>query len=162
MTHTAPEHTDAHWLAFSVRLAKENVAAGGGPFGAIIVRDGQLVSTGTNRVTRDNDPTAHAEVTAIREAGRKLETFDLTGCELVTSCEPCPLCLSAALWARVDRIIYTADRYDAAKAGFDDLAFYDLFDTPREQWTTPVQAIAIDNHTAPFDAWLANTERVAY
>lgn len=162
MTHTALESTDAHWLSFAVRLAKENVDAGGGPFGALIVRDGQLVSTGTNRVTRDYDPTAHAEVVAIREACRKLETFDLSGCELVTSCEPCPLCLSAALWARVDRIVYTADRYDAAKAGFDDLAFYELFETPREQWTTPVQVIEIDSHTAPFDAWLATPDRVAY
>ncbi|WP_034273451.1 nucleoside deaminase [Haloechinothrix halophila] len=163
MTQTTPrDAAETSWLSFAVRLARENVAAGGGPFGALIVRDGQLVATGTNRVTLDSDPTAHAEVVAIREACRKLATFDLTGCELVSSCEPCPLCVSAALWARVDRVSYTADRYDAAKAGFDDLAFYDLFETPRAEWSVPVLAIETEDHTAPFDAWLAKDDRVAY
>lgn len=146
----------------AVRLASENVAAGGGPFGALITRAGQLVSTGTNRVTRDLDPTAHAEVVAIRDACRKLGRFDLTGCELVASCEPCPLCLSSALWARVDRVIYTADRYDAAKAGFDDLVFYDLFETPRESWQMPVREIELGTSNTPFDAWMAKADRVAY
>lgn len=159
---TSSASTDTGWLELSVRLATENVAAGGGPFGALIVRDGQLVSTGVNRVTRDHDPTAHAEVVAIREASRKLGRFDLTGCVLVTSCEPCPLCVSAALWARVDRILYTADRYDAAKAGFDDLAFYELFDKPRDEWTTPVRSVETATASAPFDAWLANPDRVEY
>ncbi|MGH3951062.1 MAG: nucleoside deaminase [Pseudonocardiaceae bacterium] len=162
MTHTPTETTDAGWLELAVRLARENVAAGGGPFGALIVRDGQLVSTGTNRVTRDLDPTAHAEVVAIRDACRKLGTFQLTGCELFTSCEPCPLCLSAALWARVDRVLYAADRYDAAKAGFDDLVFYDLFETPHEDWHMPVQVVATETRVAPFEAWLAKGDRVAY
>ncbi|MPY80398.1 MAG: nucleoside deaminase [Actinophytocola sp.] len=165
MTHSeiAPAtDTESGWLALAVRLARENVAAGGGPFGALVVRDGQLVSTGTNRVTLDSDPTAHAEVVAIRGACRKLGTFDLTGCELVSSCEPCPLCVSAALWSRLDRVVYTADRYDAAKAGFDDLAFYDLFEQPRTDWPMPVRAVALTDSSAPFDAWLANTERVAY
>lgn len=154
--------TDTKWLDMAVRLASENVAAGGGPFGALITRNGQLVSTGTNRVTRDLDPTAHAEVVAIRDACRKLGRFDLSGCELVASCEPCPLCLSSALWARVDRVIYTADRYDAAKAGFDDLVFYDLFETPREGWQMPVQAIEVATSRAPFDAWQSKADRVAY
>lgn len=154
--------SDTKWLELSVRLAQENVAAGGGPFGALIVRDGQLITTGTNRVTRDFDPTAHAEVVAIRDACRKLGRFDLSGCELVASCEPCPLCLSAALWARVDRVIYTADRYDAAKAGFDDLLFYDLFTTPREDWHMPVRPLDIEERSAPFDAWLAKPDRTAY
>lgn len=161
MTH-AETATDTSWLTLAVRLARENVAAGGGPFGALVVRDGQLVSTGTNRVTLDADPTAHAEVVAIRCACRKLDTFDLTGCELVSSCEPCPLCVSAALWARLDRVTYTADRYDAAKAGFDDLAFYDLFEQSRTDWPMPVSAVALDASRTPFDAWLANSERVAY
>lgn len=161
-TSSDPSSTDAGWLAMSVRLAQENVVAGGGPFGALIVRDGQLISTGTNRVTRDFDPTAHAEVVAIREACRKLGRFDLAGCDLVASCEPCPLCLSASLWARVDRVIYTADRYDAAKAGFDDLAFYDLFATPRESWHMPVKAVEIDTRVTPFEAWLAKVDRIEY
>lgn len=154
--------SDSGWLALAVRLARENVAAGGGPFGALVVRDGQLIATGTNRVTLDSDPTAHAEVVAIRDACRKLATFDLTGCELVSSCEPCPLCVSASLWARLDRVIYTADRFDAAKAGFDDLAFYDLFEQPRTDWPMPVRAMPLSDSASPFDAWLANAERVAY
>ncbi|MFB9725062.1 nucleoside deaminase [Haloechinothrix salitolerans] len=154
--------SDSGWLTLAVRLARENVAAGGGPFGALVVRDGQLVSTGTNRVTLDHDPTAHAEVVAIREACRKLGTFDLTGCELISSCEPCPLCVSASLWARVDRVVYTADRYDAAKAGFDDLAFYDMLERPRAEWSMPVRVVSLPDSRSPFDAWLANAERVEY
>src|SRR5438874_2765446 len=108
------------WLDRAVDLATDNVAEGGGPFGAVIIRgESELISVGVNRVTRDLDPTAHAEVVAIREACRKLGDFKLDGCVLVTSCEPCPLCLAAALWARVDRVVFAADRYDAAKAGFD-------------------------------------------
>lgn len=163
MTNAAPELIDAHWLSMAVKLAEENVAAGGGPFGALIVRDGQLITVGTNRVTRDVDPTAHAEVVAIRDACRKLGRFDLSGCELVASCEPCPLCLAAALWARVDRVTYTANRHDAAKAGFDDLLFYELFETPRDEWRhLPVLVRETANQTAPFDAWLTKGDRVAY
>jgi guanine deaminase len=159
----APAQTDdATWLTQALQLATANVAAGGGPFGALVVHDRQLVSTGVNRVTRDHDPTAHAEVVAIREACRRLGTFDLSGCVLVSSCEPCPLCLSAALWARVDRVTYAADRYDAARAGFDDLAFYELFETPREGWSVPVRCVPADGHAEPFDAWLSDPERVAY
>src|SRR5438874_606486 len=117
-----PVQSDLHpWLDRAVALATENVEAGGGPFGALIIRgDSELISVGVNRVTRDIDPTAHAEVVAIREACRKLSDFRLDGCVLVTSCEPCPLCLAAALWSRVDQVVYAADRYDAASAGFDD------------------------------------------
>jgi guanine deaminase len=122
--------TDQHWLSRAVELAVENVAAGGGPFGAVIVRDGGLVATGQNRVTRDLDPTAHAEVNAIRRACASLGDFSLAGCTLYTSCEPCPLCLTASLWARLDRVVYAADRHDAARAGFDDRAFYDLLGQP--------------------------------
>lgn len=151
------------WLDRAVALATENVEAGGGPFGAVIVRDGsELISVGVNRVTRDFDPTAHAEVVAIREACRKLSSFTLDGCVLVTSCEPCPLCLAAALWSRVDQVVYAADRYDAAAAGFDDLAFYKLFESPRDTWTVPVAHLSVDQHNAPFDAWAANPARVEY
>ncbi len=104
-----------------------NVDEGGGPFGAVVVKDGELVAIGQNRVTRDLDPTAHAEVLAIRSACAELGDFALTGCSLYASCEPCPLCVSAALWSRVDRVVYAADRDDAARGGFDDRAFYDLF-----------------------------------
>ncbi|MBP2323737.1 tRNA(Arg) A34 adenosine deaminase TadA [Kibdelosporangium banguiense] len=150
------------WLAQALRLATENVAAGGGPFGAIVVRDGSVIATGTNQVTPTLDPTAHAEIVAIRNACQAIGDFRLTGCVLVSSCEPCPLCLSAALWARLDRVIYAADRHDAAAAGFDDRAFYDLFAQPRETWPVPVHCIRADAYDAPFKAWSANTDRIDY
>jgi guanine deaminase len=158
---TEPASTD--WaLRHVVACAVDNVAAGGGPFAAVVVRGDRVVSEGVNRVTRDLDPTAHAEVVAIRTACQELDTFSLAGCVLVSSCEPCPLCLAAALWARVDRVVYVADRDDAARAGFDDRAFYDLFAAPRETWATPVQQTRIESAGAPFDAWLAKPDRVAY
>jgi guanine deaminase len=145
-----------------VQCAVDNVAAGGGPFAALIVRGGTVVSEGVNRVTRDLDPTAHAEVVAIRAACRALNDFSLAGCVLVSSCEPCPLCLAAALWARVDEVVYIADRDDAARGGFDDRAFYELFGRPRDEWATPVRESRIPAAAAPFDAWLAKSDRVAY
>ena len=154
--------TDANWLDAVVRLAIQNVADGGGPFAALIVRGDEIVAEGVNRVTRDLDPTAHAEVVAMRNACQAVGDFNLAGCVLVSSCEPCPLCLAAALWARVDAIVYAADRHDAARGGFDDLAFYDLFDTPRDQWALPVEQEAVPSASAPFDAWLAKTDRVDY
>jgi len=153
---------DQGFLDLAVELAVQNVADGGGPFGAVVVRDGVVISRGQNRVTRDNDPTAHAEVQAIRAACRELGTFSLAGCTLYSSCEPCPMCLASSLWARVDRVLFAADRYDAARGGFDDRAFYELFDTPRSQWAVPVQQQRDENSPAPFDAWLASVERVDY
>jgi guanine deaminase len=153
---------EERWCDEAIRLATENVADGGGPFGAVIIRAGEVVSTGTNRVTPDLDPTAHAEVVAIRAACVRLNDFRLTGCVLVSSCEPCPLCLSAALWARVDRVLYAADRHDAASAGFDDRAFYDLFDQPRDSWPLPVTQLSTTDNIAPFSAWLSRSDRVEY
>lgn len=153
---------DAPWLELAVRLATENVAAGGGPFGAVIVRDGELIATGQNRVTRDNDPTAHAEVTAIRAACAAVGDFSLAGATLYTSCEPCPLCASAALWARVERVVFAADRHDAARAGFDDREFYELFARDRATWPTPVVELRLDAAAEPFDAWLADAARTDY
>ena len=153
---------DATWLAHAVDLATTNVEHGGGPFGAIIVRGDELVSSGQNRVTRDMDPTAHAEVVAIRSACTVLGDFSLAGCALFTSCEPCPLCLSAALWARLDRVVFAADRDDAARGGFDDRAFYDLFEKPRSEWPMTVAAHPVPDGFAPFDAWLAKSDRIKY
>lgn len=158
-THVRAED---EWLAASVALATENVTAGGGPFGAFIVENGVEIGRGVNRVTLDNDPTAHAEVCAIRAACRNKEDFVLRGCTLYTSCEPCPLCLSAALWARVDRVVYAADRHDAARGGFDDLAFWSLFGTPGSQWPMPVGAGEVTGATSPFEAWLRHGDRTAY
>ena len=166
-TLTAEGTDETGWLASAVTLAAGSVAGGGGPFGALVVRDGVVIARGTNQVTRRLDPTAHAEVVAIRAACVALGTFRLTGCVLVASCEPCPLCVSAALWARVDRVVYAADRDMAAAAGFDDRAFYELFATPREQW--PVQVVqagaaqlAATDPDAPFAAWRNRVDRTDY
>lgn len=153
---------DAGWLSQAVDLAKANVADGGGPFGAVIVRGDELVARGQNRVTRDTDPTAHAEVVAIRAACQAVGDFSLAGCTLYTSCEPCPLCLSASLWSRLDRVVYAADRDDAARGGFDDRTFYKLFDTPRSEWSMSVTAHPLPDGFAPFEAWLAKDDRIRY
>lgn len=148
----------------ALSLAESNVADGGGPFGAVVVRsdDGAVIATGVNRVTRDLDPTAHAEVVAVRAACRAVGDFSLAGYVLVSSCEPCPLCLAAALWSRTDGVVYAADRHDAATAGFDDSAFYDLFARPREEWEIPVTHLPTARRTAPFDVWRAHAGRTPY
>ncbi|UMG91461.1 nucleoside deaminase [Nocardioides sp. TF02-7] len=156
------DYDDATWLSHAVDLATANVAHGGGPFGAVIVRGDALVSSGQNRVTRDLDPTAHAEVVAIRSACAVLGDFSLAGCTLYASCEPCPLCLSAALWARLDRVVFAADRDDAARGGFDDRAFHELFGKARSEWQLRVEQHPVPTGTAPFDAWLAEEGRTAY
>ena len=153
---------DAGWLARTIELATANVAAGGGPFGAVVVRDGVVLAEGQNRVTRDNDPTAHAEVVAIRAACASLGDFSLAGATLYTSCEPCPLCLAAALWARIDRVVYAADRDDAARGGFDDREFYELFARDRATWPVTIEAVRPDDAASPFRAWLANEARTEY
>ena len=158
---TAPSVSESI-LRRVVDFAVDNVAAGGGPFAALIVRGDEVLAEGVNRVTRDLDPTAHAEVVAIRTACRVIQDFSLTGCVLVSSCEPCPMCLAAAMWARLDEVVYVADRDDAARAGFDDRAFYDLFDQPRSVWPTPVHQVRIAPAPAPFDAWLAKSDRIHY
>ena len=153
---------EGRWLAEAIHLATDNVAAGGGPFGALIVEGDTVVGRGVNRVTRDNDPTAHAEVMAIRDACSARGDFRLGGTTLYTSCEPCPLCLSASLWARVDRVVFAADRHDAARGGFDDLEFYELFSRDRSQWSTEIVGLSVPEAAAPFDAWLADGQRARY
>ncbi|WP_211212907.1 nucleoside deaminase [Actinopolyspora mortivallis] len=160
-TVAAPQHLES-WMRRAIALATDSVASGGGPFGAVIGRGDEVVATGTNMVTTNLDPTAHAEVTAIRNACLELDSFRLDGCVLVTSCEPCPMCMASALWARLDEIVYAADRDDAAAAGFDDRAFYELFTDPNAVWPTPVRPVAVDNRTAPFDAWRNKPDRVEY
>ena len=161
MSDTDPR-TDARWLAAAVDLAVRNVADGGGPFGAVVVGGAELLAEGQNRVTRDNDPTAHAEVVAIRRACAARGDFSLAGTTLYASCEPCPLCMASVLWARVDRVVYAADRHDAARGGFDDLAFYELFARDRSTWEVRVDAVAVPGSAEPFDAWLRNADRTAY
>ena len=158
MTHA----DDKLWLGRAIELATLNVTDGGGPFGAVVVRDGLVVAEGQNRVTANLDPTAHAEVVAIRAACQTVGDFSLAGTTLYASCEPCPLCLSAALWARVDRVVYAADRDDAARGGFDDREFYELFARDRDTWHVSIEALRPDNAPAPFDAWLAHEHRTDY
>ncbi|MER7015227.1 nucleoside deaminase [Saccharopolyspora sp. NPDC000359] len=158
----AATNTEQDWMTRAIELATANVATGGGPFGALVIKDGEVVATGTNRVTADLDPTAHAEVTAIRNACQALGTFKLDGCILATSCEPCPMCLASALWARLDRVLYAADRNDAAQAGFDDRAFYRVFEDPNTPTPTPVTRIEVPNRNEAFEAWQNKPDRVDY
>lgn len=134
----------------------------GGPFGCVVVKDGTIIAEGNNSVTSTNDPTAHAEVVAIRNACEKLGTFQLTGCEIYTSCEPCPMCLGAIYWARPDRIFYAATRHDAADAGFDDSFIYDELHIPDSQRTIPTQAINRDDAVKLFDQWKRKENKTAY
>lgn len=160
-----PEN-DETWLKHTLDLAVANVADGGGPFGAVVVRDDALLATGQNRVTRDHDPSAHAEVLAIRGACARVGDFSLAGATLYTSCEPCPMCLATGLWARLDRVVYAADRDDAARAGFDDRVFYELFGAVRAHdhadWPMRVTELRLAGCEAPFDAWLAKGDRTDY
>jgi guanine deaminase len=149
------------YLDQAVRLAVSNVADGGGPFGALVVTSDGKLHFGVNRVTRDNDPTAHAEVVAIRTAAADSGNFDLSGAVLYASCEPCPLCLAAALWARMDRVYFAADRHGAAAAGFDDALFYEFFDGTRPE-LMPVRQTDIPASNDPFDAWREKPDRTEY
>lgn len=146
----------------AIALALENVEEGGGPFGAVIARDGEIIAEGANRVTPDCDPTAHAEVQAIREACRRLGTFDLTGCEIYASCEPCPMCLGAIYWARLDRLYFAGTKTDAAEAGFDDAFIYDELPLPVHERRLPTETMLRDEVLAPFDLWKAKDDKVEY
>ncbi|MDQ0799805.1 nucleoside deaminase [Arthrobacter sp. SLBN-112] len=159
--------TAEQFLARSIRLATANVLNSGGPFGAMIVTADGTTFDGVNRVTADNDPTAHAEVTAIRTACRELGTFDLSGAVLYTSCEPCPMCLASALWARVDRVVYAADRHDAASVGFDDAVFYEYFENQDRDSLMPVSKLELGDPQAPaalepFNTWNTLESRIDY
>lgn len=147
----------------AVQIALENVLSShGGPFGAIVVKDGQIVGTGRNEVTATNDPTAHAEVQAIREACRNLKTFQLTECELYTSCEPCPMCLGAIYWARPKNVYFACTKEDAARIGFDDQFIYEQIVVPFEQRSIPFQRIEPANVQSPFEAWAQSNKRIEY
>lgn len=146
----------------AIRLAVENVADGGGPFGAVVVTASGNEYDGANRVTTLNDPTAHAEVQAIRAAAAN-EGFDLSGSTLYASCQPCPMCLTAALWARIDRIVYAATQDDAAAAGFDDSAFYTQLCSGLKSVTdAKIVHLELDDRHAPFEAWEANSGHTEY
>lgn len=147
----------------AIELSLEHMQAGaGGPFGCVVVREGEVVAEGFNRVTSSNDPTAHAEVTAIREACRALDTFSLAGCELFTSCEPCPMCLGAIYWARLDRVYYANTKVDAAAVGFDDAFIYDELELPIGGRKVPFVPLLREEALAVFRAWDAKEDKIRY
>ena len=151
------------FLRRAIALATKNVLSGaGGPFAALIVRNGVVVAEAANTVTATNDPTAHAEVNAIRAAARALGTFTLAGCQLYTSCEPCPMCLAAAYWARIERIYYGSSAADAARAGFDDAFLYAEFRKDAPARSLPATQLLADEAWASFAAWAASPNKTIY
>jgi guanine deaminase len=150
------------FLKQAIELAVENVRRNGGPFAALIVKDGVVVATGANRVTRDGDPTAHAEVVAIREACRVLGGFQLQGCDVYTSCEPCPMCLGALYWARPARVYFAATQADAAAAGFDDAFIYKQIGMAPSERDIPMIRVGDAAATRPFEEWIGRTEKTEY
>lgn len=150
-------------MARAIALAVENVRSGrGGPFGALVVREGQVLAEGTNLVTSTNDPTAHAEVVAIREACRKLGSFQLAGCEVFTSCEPCPMCVGAIYWARPARAWFAATREDAAAAGFDDSFIYQQICLPHSEQAIPIACILREQAVSAFREWRHKPDKIPY
>lgn len=146
----------------AIELSINSVKEGGGPFGAVIARDGEIVAEGNNRVTINNDPTAHAEVNAIRNACAKLGAYDLEGCEIYTSCEPCPMCLGAIYWAHLDKIYYANDRKDAAKIGFDDDFIYKEIALSPYRRQKPSEILLRDEAIKAFKMWQAKTDKKEY
>lgn len=157
------DDTDRHYLARAVALSREHMEKGlGGPFGAVIVRDGAVLAEGWNMVTSANDPTAHAEVTAIRRACAAIGDFSLRGATLYTSCEPCPMCLASAFWARLDRIVYANTRADAAAIGFDDAFIYDEIPKEPAARALPAVHLPLEEAAAVFRAWTEKVDKVEY
>jgi tRNA(Arg) A34 adenosine deaminase TadA len=147
----------------AIELSREMMEQGqGGPFGAVIVKDGKIIAEGSNKVTSTCDPTAHAEIVAIRSACGALHDFNLKGCEIYTSCEPCPMCLAAIYWARLDRIYYANARVDAAKIGFDDDFLYKEIPLPIESRSLPMMRLLPEEAILAFDAWDAKADKIRY
>lgn len=155
---------DSYFLQLAVNMAAENVRSGnGGPFGAVIVKNGAVIGKGVNSVTSNNDPTAHAEVMAIRDACKNLNSFQLEGCVLYSSCEPCPMCLGAVYWARPDRLVFAASKDDAANAGFDDSFIYQEIVVEVSQRQIPTSILNKDvTYLLPFEEWDKSPLKVRY
>jgi tRNA(Arg) A34 adenosine deaminase TadA len=152
----------ASFMRRAIALAMNNMNLGGGPFGAVVVKEGQVVAEGANRVTADNDPSAHAEIVAIRGACRALRAFQLDGCDLYTSCEPCPMCLGAIYWARPARVFYGGVAADAADAGFDDAFIYEELKRPPESRGIPMIQLMREESLAVFAAWKQQPNKTPY
>lgn len=146
----------------AIACSCENIKLGGGPFGAVIVKDGKIVAEGANKVTINNDPTAHAEVMAIRNAATNLNDFNLSGCEIYTSCEPCPMCLSAIYWARIDKIWYANTKTDAKNIGFDDSFIYDEVKLPLEKRAIPITQLLREEGLQAFKQWEQKEDKTEY
>lgn len=153
---------DKQFMREAIRLANESVNRGGGPFGSVIVKDGEIVAGSSNSVTIDNDPTAHAEVNTIREACRRLGTFDLSGCTIYTSCEPCPMCLGAIYWARIGRIFYGNTRKDARDIQFADDFIYEELERPMDSRTVPIIPLLRDEALTTFRLWSEKADKTEY
>ena len=146
----------------AIQLSLESVKHGGGPFGAVIVKEGKIIAEAANRVTLDNDPTAHAEVNAIRQAARSLDRFDLSGCDIYTSCEPCPMCLGAIYWAHLNHIYYGCNRRDAADAGFDDEFIYEELSLAPAERQKMMEVLLPDESLAAFRMWKEKKDKRRY
>jgi len=151
------------FMAEAIRLSLENVESdGGGPFAALVVRNGEIIGRGTNQVTKLNDPSAHAEVLAIRDACRRLNNFQLPGCDIYTTCEPCPMCLGLIYWARPERVYYGNSAADAAAIGFDDSRIYQQISVPHAQRSIPMVQVMREQAWGAFRAWQAKPDKVPY
>ncbi len=146
----------------AIELSIDNVTNGGGPFGAVIVKDQEIIATGVNRVTSENDPTAHAEISAIREASKKLGTYDLSGCEIYSSCEPCPMCLGAIYWAHLDKLYYGNTKADAQAIGFDDQFIYKELELAPSDRKLPSHEMLHEEALEGFKAWSNNEDKITY
>lgn len=146
----------------AIDLSKENIGNGGGPFGAVVIKDGKIIGEGVNRVTASNDPTAHAEVMAIRQACQTLKTFDLSECEIYTSCEPCPMCLSAIYWARISRIYFANTKKDAARIDFDDDFIYQEIPKNPKDRKIPMTQVLREEAWKVFEIWEQKNDKVKY
>lgn len=150
------------FMAEAIRLSRESVKIGGGPFGAVIVKDGEIIAKASNKVTENHDPTAHAEVNAIRLASKKLETFDLSGCEIYTSCEPCPMCFGAIYWARLDKLYFANTKTDAKNIGFDDSFIYEEIALPYDKRSIPNIQISREEALEAFKDWENKEDKIEY
>ena len=153
---------DIKFMKKAIKLSIENIKNGGGPFGAVIVKDGKIIATGVNRVTAHTDPTAHAEVNAIRKASKKLGTFDLAGCEIYSSCEPCPMCLGAIYWAHCDKLYYGNTKTDAKNIGFDDSFIYDELDLKPEKRQLKTYQLLPEEAIVAFNDWTNTEDKIRY
>lgn len=150
------------YIRRAIELADRNIDAGGGPFGAVIVKEGEIIAEASNRVTRDNDPTAHAEIVAIREAGRKMNDFNLSGCVIYTSCEPCPMCLGAIYWARISEVRFASGKEDAGAAGFDDGLIYEELSKAIGERKLKMVRLEEPMAEALFKKWIEKADKEPY